>query len=80
MQKEQPSEAVAQLIEAFRTTVGLYRKLMFDTLGGGTEGWNSLFEPIDKGGYPEIVKTMQELKVSEEKNVEFTKCVIEKMI
>ncbi|MBQ8546979.1 MAG: hypothetical protein IJ427_00630, partial [Lachnospiraceae bacterium] len=80
MQKEQPSEALAQLIEAFRTTVGLYRKLMFDTLGGGTEGWNSLFEPIDKGGYPEIVKTMQELKVSEEKNVEFTKCVIEKMI
>ena len=78
MQKEQPSEALAQLIEAFRTTVGLYRKLMFGTLGGGTEGWNSLFEPIDKGGYPEIVKIMQELKVSEEKNVELAKRMIER--
>ena len=77
VQKEQPSEALAQLIEAFRTTVGLYRKLMFDTLGGGTEGWNSLFEPVNKECYPEIVKIMQELKASEERNVELAKCVVD---
>jgi len=80
MQKEQPSEALAQLIEAFRTTVDLYRKLMFDILGGGTEGWNSLFEPVNKECYPESVKIMQELKASEERNVELAKCVIEKII
>ncbi len=77
MQKEQPGEVLAQLIEAFRTTVDLYRKLMFDTLGGGTEGWNNLFEPVNKECYPEIIKIMQELKVSEEKNVELAKCVID---
>ena len=79
MQKEQPSEALEELIEAFRATVGLYRKLMFDTLGGGTEGWNNLFEPVNKECYPEIIKIIQELKASEEKNVELIKDVIEKM-
>lgn len=77
MQKEQPSEALEELIEAFRATVGLYRKLMFDTLGGGTEGWNNLFEPVNKECYPEIIKIMQELKASEEKNVELIKCVVD---
>ena len=80
IQKEQQSGALAQLIDSFRTTVDLYRRLMFEILGGGTEGWNTLFEPVDKQCYPEIIKIMQELKASEEKNVEFTKCVIEKMI
>lgn len=79
MHKEQPSEALEELIEAFRVTVGLYRKLMFDILEGGTEGWNNLFEPVKKECYPEIIKIIQELKASEEKNVELIKDVIEKM-
>ena len=79
MQKEQPSEALTQLIEAFRTTVDLYRKLMFDTLGGGTEGWNNLFEPVNKECYPEMIKIMQELKASEEKNVELAEEYLERM-
>ena len=79
MQKEQPGEALAQLIEAFRTTVDLYRKLMFDTLGGGTEGWNNLFEPVNKECYPEMIKIMQELKASEEKNVELAEKYLERM-
>ncbi len=79
MHKEQPSEALEELIEAFRVTVGLYRKLMFDILEGGTEGWNNLFEPVNKECYPEIIKIIQELKASEEKNVELIKDVIEKM-
>ncbi len=79
MHKEQPSEALEELIEAFRVTVGLYRKLMFDILEGGTEGWNNLFEPVNKECYPEIIKVIQELKASEEKNVELIKDVIEKM-
>ena len=74
IQKEQPSEALARLIEAFRTTVGLYRKLMFDTLGGGTEGWNSLFEPIDKQCYPEVTKALEASKASEEQICELIKC------
>ena len=79
MHKEQPSEALEELIEAFRVTVGLYRKLMFDILEGGTEGWNNLFEPVNKECYPEIIKIIQKLKASEEKNVELIKDVIEKM-
>ena len=79
MHKEEPSEALEELIEAFRVTVGLYRKLMFDILEGGTEGWNNLFEPVNKECYPEIIKITQELKASEEKNVELIKDVIEKM-
>lgn len=79
MHKEQPSKALEELIEAFRVTVGLYRKLMFDILEGGTEGWNNLFEPVNKEFYPEIIKIIQELKASEEKNVELIKDVIEKM-
>ncbi len=79
MHKEQPREALEELIEAFRVTVGLYRKLMFDILEGGTEGWNNLFEPVNKECYPEIIKVIQELKASEEKNVELIKDVIEKM-
>lgn len=79
MHKEQPSEALEKLIEAFQVTVGLYHKLMFDILEGGTEGWNNLFEPVNKECYPEIIKIVQELKASEEKNVELIKDVIEKM-
>ena len=79
MHKEQPSEALEKLIEAFQVTVGLYRKLMFDILEGGTEGWNNLFEPVNKECYPEIIKVIQGLKASEEKNVELIKDVIEKM-
>lgn len=79
MHKEQPSEALEELIEAFRVTVGLYHKLMFDILEGDTEGWNNLFEPVNKECYPEIIKIIQELKTSEEKNVELIKDVIEKM-
>lgn len=79
MQKEQPSEAVAQLIDSFRTTVDLYRKLMFEILGGGTEGWNTLFEPVDKARYPEIMETLGGLKASEERNIELAKCMISKI-
>ena len=50
-------------------------RLMFEILGGGTEGWNSLFEPVDKTCYPEIVSVLEELKASEERNVELAKCV-----
>ena len=48
---------------------------MFGILGGGTEGWNSLFEPVDKKCYPEIVNVLEELKASEERNVELAKRV-----
>ena len=64
-----------KLTESFRTTVELYRRLMFEILGGGTEGWNSLFEPVDKTCYPEIVHVLEELKASEERNVELAKRV-----
>ena len=74
-QKVQTNESLEKLIESFRTTVELYRRLMFEILGGGTEGWNSLCEPVDKTCYPEIVNVLEELKVSEERNVELAKCV-----
>lgn len=73
MQSEQPSELRAKLIDSFRRTVELYRKLLFDLLGEGTEGWNFLFEPVNKECYPEITKVLQELKASEEKNMELAK-------
>lgn len=74
IQKEQPSEALAQLIDSFRTTVDLYRRLMFEILGGGTEGWNTLFEPVDKARYPEIMETLGGMKASEEQTCELIKC------
>jgi len=69
MQNEHPCELRAQLIDSFRITVDLYRKLMFDVLGEGTEGWNFLFEPVNKERYPEMLAILQKLKESEEKNV-----------
>ena len=74
-QKVQTNELLEKLIESFRTTVELYRRLMFEILGGGTEGWNSLFEPVDKTCYPEIVHALEELKASEERNAELAECV-----
>ncbi len=74
-QKVQTNELLEKLIESFRTTVELYRRLMFEILGGGTEGWNSLFESVDKTCYPEIVNVLEELKASEERNAELAKCV-----
>ncbi len=73
-QKERSSETLLQLIEAFRTTVSLYRKLMFEILGGGTEGWNTLFDPVDKECYPKIIKVLEELRASEEQTCELIKC------
>ncbi len=75
-QKERTGETLMQLVEAFRITVGLYRKLMFEILGGGTEGWNTLFEPVDKARYPEIMKVLGDLKASEERNIELVKCMM----
>jgi len=49
---------------------------MFDILGEGTEGWNFLFEPVNKERYPEIIKVLQELKASEEKNMELVKQIL----
>ncbi|MBR6642558.1 MAG: hypothetical protein IKL28_02720 [Lachnospiraceae bacterium] len=76
VQNEQPSEVLAQLIDSFRRTVDMYRKLMFDILGEGTEGWNFLFEPVNKERYPEIIKVLQELKASEKKNMELAKQIL----
>ncbi len=73
-QKEQPGETLMQLIESFRTTVNLYRKLMFEILGGGTEGWNTLFDPVDKEVYPEIIEVLEALRASEEQTCELIKC------
>jgi len=76
MQNEQPGELLAQLIDSFRITVELYRKLMFDILGEGTEGWNFLFEPVNKERYPAVLEILKELKASEEKSMEFAKQIL----
>ncbi len=78
-QKERTSETLIQLVEAFRMTVALYRELMFEILGGGTEGWNTLFEPVDKQCYPKIMKALGELKESEERNIELVKSMMGEM-
>lgn len=75
-QKEQPDKLLAQLIGSFRATVMLYRKLMFEILGEGTEGWNFLFQPMNKDTYPEIIKILQDLKASEKKNIELAEQVL----
>lgn len=75
-QKEQPDKLLAQLIGSFWATVMLYRKLMFDILGEGTEGWNFLFQPMNKDTYPEIIKILQDLKASEKKNIELAEQVL----
>ena len=76
MQSEQPSEVLTQLIDSFRRTVDLYRKLLFDILGEGTQGWNFLFEPMNKDTYPELIKIMQELKASEKKNIDLAEQIL----
>ena len=77
-QKVKTNESLEKLIDSFRTTVNLYRRLMFEILGGGTEGWNSLFEQVSKECYPEIIKVLGKLKASEEQNVELAKRMIER--
>ena len=71
------NESLEKLTASFRTTVALYRRLMFEILGGGTEGWNSLFEPVDQARYPEIVNVLEALKASEERNAALAKLVID---
>ena len=80
MQKEQNCDLQAQMIDSFRITVDLYRRLMFDVLREGTEGWNSLFEPVDREHYLEAIKIIQKLKASEERNVELAKRILQKKI
>ena len=48
----------------------------FDILGEGTEGWNFLFQPMNKDTYPEIIKILQDLKASEKKNIELAEQVL----
>ena len=50
-----------------------------EMLGEGTEEWNSLFEPVEKTCYPEIVNVLEELKASEERNVELAKCLADRV-
>ena len=50
-----------------------------EMLGEGTEEWNSLFEPVEKTRYPEIVNVLEELKASEERNVELAKCLADRV-
>ena len=76
LQKEQSNKFLAQLIGSFQATVVLYRKLMFDILGEGTEGWNFLFQPLDKDTYSEIIKILQDLKESEKKNIELAEQIL----
>lgn len=73
IQKVHTSETLVQLIDAFRMTVDLYHKLMLEILGGGTEGWNYLFDPMDRACYPEIIKALVAIKASEERNVKLAK-------
>ena len=73
---EQPDTLLVQLIGSFRAMVMLYRRLMFDILGEGTEGWNFLFQQMNKDTYPEIIKVLQELKASEKKNIELAKQIL----
>lgn len=68
-QKEASSDLLLQLIDSFRKTVQLYRKLMFDILQEGTNGWDYLSQPIKEECYPEITKVLYEMKMSEENNV-----------
>lgn len=80
MQKEQYCDLQVLLINSFETTVGLYRKLLFDVLGEGTVGWNFLFRPINKECYPEIIEIIQAMRVSENRNVELAKRILQKKI
>lgn len=80
LEKEQRCDLWAQLIDSFRITVGLYRRLMFDVLEEGTEGWNSLFDPVNKECYPEINKIIQDLKASEERNVELANRILQNTV
>lgn len=76
LQGEGSHHLLSQLIDSFRETVRLYKKLMYDILQQDTAGWNHLSKPICEDCYPEIVKVLYEMKESEEENVAVVKRIL----
>lgn len=77
-QKEEASDLLTLLIDSFQETVKLYKKLMFEILKERTDGWNYLFQPMNKECYQEIIKVMNEMKSSEKRNVNIANRILDK--
>lgn len=75
-QEEDTGELLSQFVDSFCETVGLYKKLMYDILHQGTDGWNHLSKPVSKESYSEIINVLREMKQSEEKNIDIAKQIL----
>lgn len=53
------------VIDEFEQMVTFYRQLMFDALAQGTDGWNHLWQEVNKESYPEIIRIVEKIKERE---------------
>lgn len=59
------NQGIDCLINEFEQLVGLYRQLVFDVLEQGTDGWNHLWQEVNKEKYPEIIQIVEKIKERE---------------
>lgn len=59
------NQEIESVIDEFEQMVTLYRQLMFDALAQGTDGWNHLWQEVNKKSYPEIIRIIRKIKERE---------------
>lgn len=57
--------AIDDIINEFERVAELYRKLIFDVLAQGTNGWNHLWHEVNREKYPEIIQIVEKIKERE---------------
>lgn len=58
-------QGIENIINEFEQVVRLYRQLVFDVLAQGTDGWNHLWQEVNKEKYPEIIQIVEKIKERE---------------
>lgn len=77
-QKEDTNDLQVKLIDSFSKTVDLYKKLIFDILQGDTEGWDFLFQPINKECYKDIINIINEIQNSEKNSINIISVILDR--
>lgn len=58
-------QEIERIIDGLEQVVCLYRQLVFDVLAQGTDGWNHLWQEVNKENYPEIIRIVEKIKERE---------------
>lgn len=64
------NQGIEYIIDEFEQLVCLYRQLVFDVLGQGTDGWNHIRKEVNREKYPEMIQIVEKIKKREIKIVD----------